>query len=158
MVSKSKISEIKKETKVLTEKLLELIGVEAKVEADADAELIKIMISGEDLALLIGYRGEHLESLQLILGIVVNKKLSLDPRIPVVVDIDGWREQREEALRSLVEKEIKNISLKQPFVELPPMPPSQRRTVHILVKDQEGLTSESSGEEPNRYVVIKKAS
>ena len=158
MASQSEVSKIKKETKALTEKLLGLLGVEAKIEVEAEAELIKIIISGEDLGLLIGYRGENLESLQLILGIVVNKKLSLDPRIPVVVDIDGWREQREESLRSLVEKEIKNISSKNPFVELPPMPPSQRRTVHLLVKDQDGLTSESSGEEPYRYVVIKKAS
>ena len=156
MVSKSEFVKIKKETKVFTEKLLGLLDVKAKVEVEADADLIKVMISGEDLGLLIGYRGENLESLQLILGIAINKKLSLEPRMPVVVDIDGWRQQREESLRSLVEKEIKNISSKNPSVELPPMPPSQRRTVHLLVKEQDGLTSESSGEEPNRYVVIKK--
>jgi len=156
MVSKSEFVKIKKETKVFTEKLLGLLDVKAKVEVEADADLIKVMISGEDLGLLIGYRGENLESLQLILGIAINKKLSLEPRMPVVVDIDGWRQQREESLRSLVEKETKNISSKNPSVELPPMPPSQRRTVHLLVKEQDGLTSESSGEEPNRYVVIKK--
>ena len=156
MVSKSEIVKIKKETKVFTEKLLGLLDVKAKVEVEADADLIKVMIFGEDLGLLIGYRGENLESLQLILGIAINKKLSLEPRMPVVVDIDGWRQQREESLRSLVEKETKNISSKNPSVELPPMPPSQRRTVHLLVKEQDGLTSESSGEEPNRYVVIKK--
>ena len=156
MVSKSEFDKIKKETKVFTEKLLGLLDVKAKVEVEADADLIKVMISGEDLGLLIGYRGENLESLQLILGIAINKKLSLEPRMPVIVDVDGWRQQREESLRSLVEKEIKNISSKNPSVELPPMPPSQRRTVHLLVKEQDGLTSESSGEEPNRYVVIKK--
>ena len=156
MVSKSEFVKIKKETKAFTEKLLGLLSVTAKIETEVETELIRVMISGEDLGLLIGYRGENLESLQLILGIAINKKLSLDPRMPVIVDIDGWRQQREEALRSLVEKETKSLSSKKPSVELPPMPPSQRRTVHLLVKDQEGLTSESSGEEPNRYVVIKK--
>ena len=156
MASKSEFVKIKKETEAFTKKLLGLLGVTAKIEAEAETELIKVMISSEDPALLIGYRGENLESVQLILGIAINKKLSLSPRMPVIVDIDGWRQQREESLRTLVEKEIKNISSKKPSVELPPMPPSQRRTVHLLVKDQGGLTSESAGEEPNRYVVIKK--
>ncbi|MCH7541567.1 KH domain-containing protein [Patescibacteria group bacterium] len=156
MAGKIKSDKIKKEAQTFTTKLLKLIGVDGKVEAEVDEELIKIMISGEDLGLLIGYRGENLESLQLVLGIALNKRLSLDPRMPVIVDVGGWRQQQEESLRSLVEKEIANISSVSNSVELPPMPPTQRRSVHLLVKNYEGLTSESTGEEPNRRIVIKK--
>lgn len=156
MAGKIKSDKIKKEAQTFTTKLLKLIGVDGKVEAEVDEELIKIMISGEDLGLLVGYRGENLESLQLVLGIALNKRLSLDPRMPVIVDVGGWRQQQEESLRFLVEKEIANISSVSNSVELPPMPPAQRRSVHLLVKNYEGLTSESTGEEPNRRIVIKK--
>ncbi len=156
MAGKTKSDKIKKEAQTFTAKLLKLMGVDGKVEAEVDEELIKIIISGDDLGLLIGYRGENLESLQLVLGIALNKKLSLEPRMPVIVDVGGWRQQREESLRSLVEKEIANISPARNSVELPPMPPTQRRSVHLLVKNYEGLTSESTGEEPNRRIVIKK--
>ena len=156
MAGKIKSDKIKKEAQTFTAKLLKLMGVDGEIEVEVDEELIKIMISGGDLGLLIGYRGENLESLQLVLGIALNKKLSLEPRMPVIVDVDGWRQQREESLRFKVEKEIANISSVRTSVELPPMPPTQRRSVHLLVKNYEGLTSESTGEEPNRRVVIKK--
>ncbi len=156
MANKASTSKIEKTARELTEETLEKLSVEAEVAAEADQDLVKIKISGEELGLLIGYRGENLESLQLLLGIMINNKLELDSRIPVLVDVGDWRAQREEALRLLVAKEIKNISGDRTSVELPAMPPSQRRTVHLLVKDHKGLSSESEGEEQNRHVVIKK--
>ncbi|HEX7455865.1 MAG TPA: R3H domain-containing nucleic acid-binding protein [Candidatus Nanoarchaeia archaeon] len=157
MASKTTSSKIKKEAKTLTEDFLREMSIEAEVEVQADEELIKIQISGEELGLLIGYRGENLESFQLLLGIALNKKLGLEPRLPVLVDVGGWRQQREESLRALVEKEVVHLEKGKHPVELPPMPPAQRRSIHLLVKNHGGLISESVGEEPNRYVVIKKA-
>ncbi len=154
MASKISAEKIKKAAAELTKKTLENLSVEAKVAVEASEELVKIKITGEELGLLIGYRGENLESLQLLLGIAINNKLGLDPRVAVLVDVGDWRAQREEALRSLVAKEITKMKDGESSVELPSMPPAQRRTVHLLVKDYEGLTSASVGDEPNRHVVI----
>ena len=156
MASKTKDKEIIDEAEKLTKNLLELIGVEAKVAAVGEEDLVRVDIDGDDLGLLIGYRGENLESLQLVLGIILNKKLNLDPWRPVLLDVGGWREQREEALKNLIAKEIEKLSTGLSSVELPPMPPAQRRTVHLLITDHDGLTSESVGEEPNRRVVVQK--
>jgi spoIIIJ-associated protein len=156
MASKISTSKIERETVETTEEVLEELGVEAKVSVKSSDSLIETKITGEDLGLLIGYRGENLESLQLILGIIINNKLKSEPRIPVLIDVGDWRAQREESLRTLVAKEVTKLDSGDRAVELPPMPPSQRRTTHLLVKEHEGLTSESVGEEPNRHIVIKK--
>jgi len=157
MAKKTESNKIEKEAQSLVEKILRLLGAEAKVAVVADTELIKIEIDGEDLGLLIGYRGENLESLQLLLGIILNKRLGEGAGRPVLVDVGGWRKSREESLQILVEKELAKLSKGRSYVDLPPMPPSQRRAVHILVGQHDGLVSESVGEEPNRHVVIKKA-
>lgn len=156
MANKVSASKIEKAASDLTKELLEKLGVEAKVGVEPDPSVVKVKITGEELGLLIGYRGENLESLQLLLGIAINNKLDLDSRVPVLVDVGDWRAQREESLRSLVAKEIKNISGDKTSVELSPMPPAQRRITHLLVEDYKELTSESIGEEPNRRVIIKK--
>jgi len=156
MARKTEANKIEKEAHSLVEKILKLLGIDAKITVLANSELIKIEIDGQDSGLLIGYRGENLESLQLLLGIILNKKLEAGAWRPVLVDVGGWRKSREEALRSLIEREVARLPGARGFVELPPMPPAQRRTAHILVSQYEGLTSESAGEEPNRYVVIKK--
>ena len=157
MVEKNTPSKIKSEAKKITEKILKFIDVNANVDIEAQEDLVKVNIEGEDLGLLIGYRGENIESLQLILGIILNKNLGFENWRPVLVDVGGWRKQRDEVLKILVSKEVEKISEEEPSVELPPMPPSQRRSVHILVGEYEGLTTESAGEGANRHVVIRKS-
>ena len=156
MAEKNTPSKIKSEAKKTTEKILKFTGVDANVDIEMQEDLVKVNIEGEDLGLLIGYRGENIESLQLILGIILNKNLGLENWKPVLVDVGGWRKQREESLRVLVSKEVEKISENEPSVELPPMPPTQRRTVHILVGEYSGLTTESAGDGANRHVVIRK--
>lgn len=157
MAEKNTPDKIKIEAKKTTEKILKFTGVDANVDVEVQEDLIKVNIEGEDLGLLIGYRGENIESFQLILGIILNKNLELENWRPVLVDVGGWRKQREESLRMLVSKEVEKISENEPSVELPPMPPAQRRSVHILVGEYDGLTTESAGDGANRHVVIRKA-
>jgi len=156
MAEKNKPEKIEKEAKELTEKVLKLLGVKADLEVTKQEDVVKIAIEGEDLGLLIGYRGENLEGLQLILATILNNKWGFESWTPVVVDVGGWRKQREDSLRALVAKEAEKISAERGRVELPSMPPSQRRMVHLLVSEYDGLESESIGDEPNRHVVIKK--
>ena len=87
----------------------------------------------------------------------LKKKWELENWSPLLVDGGCWRKQREDSLRVLGSKEVEKISENEPSVELPPMPPSQRRAVHILVGEYDGLTTESAGEGENRHVVIRKA-
>lgn len=157
MAQEKQNSQIEKEAHSLATELLKLIGVKADVEATASEELIKIDIQGDDLGLLIGYRGENIESLQLLLGLILNKRLGLTDWRPVSVDVGGWRKQKEESLKELVETEIEKINAGLESIDLPPMPPAQRRVVHVLVSEKEGYTSESSGEGIERHIVIKRA-
>jgi len=150
---------LEKELKIarqLTENILKELEITAKVDVKEENEAIQINIDGDELGLLIGYHGENLEALQLLLGLMVNKKLDTVEWIPVNLDIGKWRSDRMNELRSMVEKAASEIGVSKETVELLPMPASQRRMVHLILSDFLNLTSVSEGEEPNRRVVIKK--
>ena len=150
---------LEKELKIakeLTEHILKELEITAKVDVKEENEAIQINIDGDELGLLIGYHGENLEALQLLLGLMVNKKLDTVEWIPVNLDIGKWRSDRMNELRSMVEKAASEIGVSKETVELLPMPASQRRMVHLILSDFLNLTSVSEGEEPNRRVVIKK--
>jgi spoIIIJ-associated protein len=157
MASKNRDTKLEKTAKEVTENLLRLLGVEAEVSVRFD-QILKIEVNGPELGLLIGYRGENLESLQLVLGLMINKKLDNPDWTPVNIDIGGWRSQREESLKGLLSKYVSRLSPEQPSIELPSMPPSQRRSIHLLVEEYGDLESTSEGEEPNRRVVVKRKS
>lgn len=142
--------------KELTEELLSKLGVKAEINTSEQDAAIHIGVEGEDLGILIGYHGENLEAVQLILGLMINKKLGGEEWVPVSLDVGGWRKERSEALRSMIDKAEVELKENKESVELPPMSASQRRMVHVLLSDYKGLTSESAGEEPNRRVIIKK--
>ena len=153
------IQNLEKELKIarqLTENILKELEITAKVDVKEENEAIQINIDGDELGLLIGYHGENLEALQLLLGLMVNKKLDTVEWIPVNLDIGKWRSDRMNELRSMVEKAASEIGVSKETVELLPMPASQRRMVHLILSDFLNLTSVSEGEEPNRRVVIKK--
>ena len=141
----------------LTEELLKKLQVEADVKTSEVESAVQIEVNGDDLGILIGYHGETLEALQLLLGLMVNKETGGEEWIPVNLDIGGWKDKRSQVLRSMVDKAASDIEGSKEIAELPPMPASQRRTVHLILADFPNLTSESVGEEPNRKVIIKKA-
>lgn len=142
--------------KELTEELLSKLDIKAKIDTSEQDAAIHIGVEGEDLGILIGYHGENLEAVQLILGLMINKKLGGEEWVPVNLDIGEWRKERYEVLRSMVDKAEMELKENRESVELPPMSASQRRMVHVLLSDYKGITSESVGEEPNRKVIIKK--
>ena len=150
---------LEKELKIakeLTEHILKELKIAAKVGVKEEDKAIQINIDGDELGLLIGYHGENLEALQLILGLMINKKAGGGEWIPINLDVGKWRADRMNELRSMVEKAASEIGVSKETVELLPMPASQRRMVHLILSDFPNLTSISEGEEPNRRVVIKK--
>lgn len=157
-VDKSSMEKAIKKAKDITKNLLKKLNVDAKVKVTEKDSVIDINLEGEDLGLLIGYHGENLEAMQLIIGLMVNKNIDSEEWVPINLDVGGWRDERIQVLRTMVEKATVDIASAKEPVELPPMSASQRRMVHMIIADFPGFISESTGEEPNRKVVIKKSS
>ncbi len=106
----------------------------------------------EDLSLLIGRRGDTLTALQLLVALIVAKQTGQRER--VVVDAEGYRERREENLRSLAQRVAQQVRRSQTPVALEPMPPNERRIIHMELADDTDLTTESDGEGDQRRIII----
>ena len=115
-------------------------------------EYINVEIKGEDIIYLIGYRGETLNAVQNILKSVASK--GLPNRIKVIVDIYGYREKREKALKELADKLAKTVVKTGKTVKLEPMSAYERKIIHEKLQNHAKVVTSSVGEEPYRKVVI----
>lgn len=115
---------------------------------------IEVNITGEDSGLLIGYRGDVLNSLQTILSSIANK--NTESKIRVILDIENYRNKRKETLENLAIKIAKTVSKTGKSITLEPMGAYERKIIHSKLQDNKYVTTHSIGEEPNRKVVISK--
>ncbi len=145
-------------TKELLEEVLRQIGVQADFTVEDTEESVIVKVSGDNLGALIGYHGETLESLQLLLALMLNRKLGSEVWHRVLVDIGNWRAERSEALREIVQRGIDQLEQTgQERTLLPAMGADQRRQVHVIVSEQfPSYVSFSEGEEPNRRIYVSK--
>jgi spoIIIJ-associated protein len=141
------------------EDLLERMGVQGTVtadwgEADSPGKMrpLFVDIKGQDLSLLIGRRGETLDALQYILRLILGKELQAP--IPVIVDVEGYRARREQTLRRLARRMATQALDRKRILSLEPMPPNERRIIHIELRDHPGVRTESVGEGDRRKVTI----
>ena len=122
------------------------------VEYDSENREMNIDLSGDDMGVLIGKRGQTLDSLQYLTSLVVNK--SEEDYIRVKVDTENYRKRRQDTLENLA----KNISFKvkrtKRSVSLEPMNPYERRIIHSALQNDKFVTTHSEGEEPFRHVVV----
>ncbi len=142
--------------------LLEHMGIQADVIAvdnpssvpldDDDPPTIFIDILGTDLGMLIGRRGEHLSHIQYLVNLIVNRKLGTWSR--VIVDVEGYRSRREESLVGLAERVARQVSRSRRPVTLEPMPPNERRVIHLTLRSHPDVGTESSGEGNERRITI----
>lgn len=109
-------------------------------------------IEGRDLGTLIGRRGEHLTQLQYMVNVLVNKRLTTWTR--VIVDVEGYRTRREESIIGLAQRVAKQVARNRRPISLEPMPPNERRVVHVALRDEPNVTTLSSGEGALRRVTI----
>jgi len=131
-----------------------LAGARVEVAADGAAtDPITLNTLGDDVADLIGRRGENLRALQFILGLMLNKQLHRHLRI--TVDVDGYRARREELLRSMAFRFAYRVRATREPMQLEAMPPNERRIIHLTLADDPDVTTESTGEGDARRVVIK---
>jgi spoIIIJ-associated protein len=138
------------------QELLRLMGVEGTVEIATGMETSKLNVRGSDLGLLIGRRGERLASLQHIVNLIVAKREGRTHRVSV--DVENYRGRREDQLRDVAERAAKRVIDSGKIIQLEAMPPVERRIVHLALRDDGRVRTQSVGVEPNRRVVILPAS
>ncbi len=109
-------------------------------------------IQGPDLGILIGRRGETLSALQYLTRLITSRRL--ERRANIVVDVEGYKSRREVSLRRLAQQMAAEARRRGRTVTLEPMPPNERRIIHIALRDDETVTTESVGEGEHRRVTI----
>ena len=134
------------------EKVLAKLYPDVKVEAQIGENGVEMELVGDDAGALIGRRGETLDALQYLTSMVANRGDREYFRISL--DTCGYREKRKKALQELAQRLCKSVLRTGRSVALEPMNPYERRIIHSTVTSIEGVSSHSSGEEPNRKVII----
>lgn len=113
---------------------------------------VRINITGKDMGLLIGRKGETLNAVQFLVGLMVNREV--EEKIRVVLDVEDYRLRREESLQSLAVKLSEKVKKTRRSVVMRPMSPQERRVVHTALQGDPEIVTFSQGDEPNRKVVI----
>ena len=132
--------------------VLSKMNIAANIEKYEDDESITLKITGRESGIIIGRRGETLDALQYLTSLVVNKKSARYKR--VTIDIENYREKREETLVRLADRLAERVVRFRRNVTLEPMNPYERRIIHSALQNNNMVETHSVGEEPNRKVVI----
>lgn len=139
--------------------LLEKMKVRASVSAEylpatdsRNRVPVRVNINGDDLSYLIGRQAETLNALQYISSLIINKEIGRS--VPLIVDIEGYRDRREKQLRQIARRMADQAVSTGRRQVLEPMPANERRIVHIELRENTDISTESIGEEPRRKVTI----
>ena len=150
---KPPVHEVKLERAIqFATELLEHMDVAGEVVGVADEESIDLQIKGEDLGILIGRRGQTLDSLQYIMSLAVNRQGG--DWIRINLDIGDYRAKREESLRSLAQRAARKVEETGRRVALDAMSAAERRIVHQELQEYGGVITQSEGQDPYRRVVV----
>ena len=120
----------------------------------SDDEYIYVTLNGEEAGRLIGYRGETLNAMQLVLSSIANKKI--EGKVRIILDIENYREKRKIALEELADKLARTVIRNGKQVTLEPMSAYERKIIHNRLQDSQRVKTYSVGDEPYRKVVITK--
>lgn len=133
------------------EELLDIADLDGDLDMDVEGDRAAVSIVGADLSQLVGPRGEVLEALQELTRLAVYRETRERSRL--MLDVSGYREEKRVALVKIAEEAIAEVRSTGERVHLDPMSPFERKVVHDAVAGA-GLSSESEGTEPRRFVVI----
>ncbi len=128
------------------------LGIELTIEAKESDDALRIELSGEKAGLVIGYRGETLEALQVLVMNIVNK--NREKKVRVIVDAENYRAKREKTLEELALKVANTVVAKRKSVSLEPMVAFERKVIHEALQNHPKVKTSSVGEEPYRKVVV----
>ncbi len=128
------------------------LQVEILIEKEADSKTINVELKGPDMGVLIGKRGQTLDSLQYLTNLAVNK--TSEEYLKVKIDTEDYRKRRKETLENLAKNIAYKVKRTKHSVSLEPMNPFERRVIHSALQNDKFVTTHSEGEEPYRYVVV----
>jgi spoIIIJ-associated protein len=146
-------SERAAEVREVVERILDAIGVQARIDITETDETLTATIVGRELGLAIGKHGQTIDAIQYLANAVVWRGRG-EERKAVVVDAAGYRARREATLESLANRSAERAISSGRSVELDPMTAVERKVVHLALKETDGVVTRSEGTEPNRFVVI----
>ena len=138
--------------KFLTD-VLNSMNIKADINIKEENDVVNINLCGDKMGLVIGYRGETLDSLQYLVSLVINKNHE-NPYKRVVLDAENYRSKREETLVRVAQKAAYKVRKSKRPYKLEPMNPYERRIIHSALQEYNDINTYSEGEEPFRRIVI----
>ena len=133
-------------------KVFEAMKLTVKINITVNEDNVDIDLVGDDMGVLIGKRGQTLDSLQYLVSLVINKKS--EKYLRVKLDTENYRERRKETLENLAKNIAFKVKRTKRPVSLEPMNPYERRVIHSALQNDRYVTTKSEGDEPFRHVVV----
>lgn len=134
--------------------LFSAMNMDVKIDAKQEDDVINIDLAGDDMGIIIGKRGDTLDSLQYLTSLVANKNKNRDSYTRISIDTEGYREKRVESLKALADRLANKVTRSGKKYTLEPMNPYERRIIHSHLQSSETVTTFSIGEDPYRKLVI----
>ena len=150
--AEDQLSDTAKAARSFLSGLTERMSVPVAIEVMESEEQLRMQMSGENMSLLIGRRGETLDAMQYLTSLTVNR--GREDYLRVSIDTENYRAKREEALRKLAVRMAGRAKKSGKRVALEPMNPYERRILHSALQNDPDVTTHSEGEEPYRRVII----
>ena len=152
--AKVKCSSVPERAKEFLDEVFNAMNLVVKMDVkyDEDNKNLNIDLSGDEMGILIGKRGQTLDSLQYLVSLVVNK--GSEEYIRVKVDTEDYRKRRKETLENLAKNIAYKVKRTKRSVSLEPMNPYERRVIHSALQNDRYVTTHSEGDEPFRRVVV----
>lgn len=154
VIRAKKIETINDKVEEFLNSVFDAMGIQVKIDIKLDEKEkeLDINLSGEEMGILIGKRGQTLDSLQYLVSLVVNKESG--DYLRVKLDTENYRERRKETLETLAKNIAYKVKRTRRSVALEPMNPYERRIIHSAIQNDKYVFTRSEGEEPFRHVVI----
>ncbi|MCD6600041.1 MAG: protein jag [Dehalococcoidia bacterium] len=134
------------------ETLLRLMEIPSTVEVSGNEARISLDIEGDDLGILIGKHGQTLDCLQYIVRLIVSQRVKT--WVPLNIDVCGYRKRRYDSLDEMAWRLAEQVKIRKHSIILDPMPPAERRIIHLALTDHPDVITHSTGEGMDRRVVI----
>lgn len=137
----------------VVEELLTKMKIDYEIDkVECEANQVRINFTGKDMGLLIGYKGETLNAVQFLAGLIINRHK--EERINLTLDVEDYRKKREESLEALAIRLSNKVKETRKNVIMRPMNSQERRVIHTVLQGDPNISTYSMGDEPNRKVVI----
>ena len=142
-----------KEAETFLKEVFLSMGLIVKIKAELKDKHLFVELTGDDMGILIGKRGQTLDAIQYLTSLVINK--DSDKYVKVVVDAENYRAKRQKTLEQLANRLAAKVIKTKKYVRLEPMNPYERKVIHATLQQNPNITTRSEGEEPYRRVIIE---